>query len=460
MEAILSSFSSPNFRDNPSSSTFKQRLQFIVESNNAAECWVYAIFWEATGDNNLSWGGGHYKSSNINSYQPKLGFSDVDFVGNNDDGDVTDSEWFYFYSVSLTQSFTADNNILGRAFCSGGFVWLAGDHEFQLYECERVKEARMHGIQTLVCIATLRGVLELASLDVIKQDWGLVHLTKSLFRSNDNDDDHNRLPNQQASREASGLVPPLKNGRFLGAQEELTTQEGGGNEATPINIGGSSISPPDSRSNSVGNFTSKNIENTQSKKRGRPSSNHGAATRESQLLSHVEAERLRRVKFNRLFCVLRSVVPNVSKMDRSSLLADAVAYINQLKAKVEELETKIQAQLPPPQKSKVDHNNNVINIINLEKNSSYDSNRVGGCGVEVDVKIIGSSEAIIRVLCPNQDYPYARLMNVLKGLGLQVSHASISSINELMIQNVVTRLPYGFTSGKALRLGIIKGWYI
>ncbi|KAM1748693.1 hypothetical protein ACFX12_009650 [Malus domestica] len=112
----------------------------------------------------------------------------------------------------------SDNNILGRAFCSGGFVWLAGDHEFQLYECERVKEARMHGIQTLVCIATLSGVLELASLDVIKQDWGLVHLTKSLFRSNDDDDDHNRLSNQQASREASGLVPTLQHGRFLEAQ--------------------------------------------------------------------------------------------------------------------------------------------------------------------------------------------------------------------------------------------------
>ncbi|KAM1145678.1 hypothetical protein ACFX2I_037592 [Malus domestica] len=58
------------------------------------------------------------------------------------------------------------------------------------------------------------------------QDWGLVHLTKSLVRSNDDDDDddHNRLSNQQASREASGLVPTLKNGQFLGAQEELTTQ--------------------------------------------------------------------------------------------------------------------------------------------------------------------------------------------------------------------------------------------
>ncbi|KAM1024421.1 hypothetical protein ACFX13_038425 [Malus domestica] len=53
----------------------------------------------------------------------------------------------------------------------------------------------------------------------LHQDWGLVYLTKSLVRSND-DDDHNRLSNQQAS----GLVPTLKNGQFLGAQEELTTQ--------------------------------------------------------------------------------------------------------------------------------------------------------------------------------------------------------------------------------------------
>ncbi|KAM1631467.1 hypothetical protein COP2_019783 [Malus domestica] len=70
-------------------------------------------------------------------------------------------------------------------------------------------------------ITTLSGVLELVSLDVIKQDWGLVHLTKSLVRSNDDDDDdHNKLSNQQASE----LVPTLKNGRFLGAQKELTTQ--------------------------------------------------------------------------------------------------------------------------------------------------------------------------------------------------------------------------------------------
>ncbi|MEX5538835.1 hypothetical protein ABFV54_27385, partial [Pseudomonas syringae] len=73
-------------------------------------------------------------------------FHDVEdmLVDNNHGYDVTDSDRFYFYSVSFTQSFSAghaSNNILGRALCSGGFVWLAGDNELQFYQCERVKEA-------------------------------------------------------------------------------------------------------------------------------------------------------------------------------------------------------------------------------------------------------------------------------------------------------------------------------
>lgn len=39
------------------------------------------------------------------------------------------------------------------------------------------------------------------------------------------------------------------------------------------------------------------------------------------VLDHVEAERQRREKLNHLFCELRGVVPNVSRMDKASLLA-------------------------------------------------------------------------------------------------------------------------------------------
>ncbi|KAM1885737.1 hypothetical protein PS2_038207 [Malus domestica] len=66
---------------------------------------------------------------------------------------------------------------------------------------------------------------------------------------------------------------------------------------------------------------------------------------------------------------------------------------------------------------------------------------------------------MIRVQCPDCDYPNARLMNALKSLELQVYHASISSVKELMLQDVVARVPQGFTSEEALRIAIIKGWY-
>ena len=41
----------------------------------------------------------------------------------------------------------------------------------------------MHGIETIVCILTYDGVLELGSSDLIRENWGLVQQAKSLFGS-------------------------------------------------------------------------------------------------------------------------------------------------------------------------------------------------------------------------------------------------------------------------------------
>ncbi|KAM1209267.1 transcription factor MYC2-like [Malus sylvestris] len=480
MEEIISSCSSQNFGQENSPTL--QRLQFLLQ--NRPERWVYSIFWEASKHSNdlvsLSWAGGHFQSTRdltcqktynkVSHHQPKLGFDvlerkraisrevealfheDMDLDG----GDVTDAEWFYFYTVSLTQSFTAgqgNSNILGRTFCSGGFVWLAGDHELQFYECERVKEARMHGIQTLVCIATSCGVLELASLDVIKENWGLVQLSKSLFESDNTATTTNKV-SKQLSSSLENHVPLLESGMFSGADKNEWATQGGTKEAAPVNVGGSSSdSGP---SDSVGNLTSKNIENIRLKKRGR-SSNRETGRPESPI-NHVEAERQRREKLNCRFYALRSVVPNVSRMDKASLLSDAVVYINELKARVGQLESKIQAQL---QKPGVDIGGQTSSIVDHHQtrprlSSSY-NNRAGGA-LEMDVKIVGS-EAMLRVQCPDCDYPNARLMNALKDLELQVYHASISSVKELMLQDVVVRVPHGFTSEEAMRTAILERWY-
>ncbi|KAB2632993.1 transcription factor MYC2-like [Pyrus ussuriensis x Pyrus communis] len=467
MEGTNSSCSSYNFGQE--NSLTLQRLQFIIQ--NRPEQWVYSIFWQASSkDSNdlvsLSWAGGHFRSTGdlaskqsynkanvfdvvdrkngISREVEALFYEDMDLDG----GDVTDAEWFYFYTASLTQSFTAGHgNILGRTFCSGDFVWLAGDHELQFYECERVKEARMHGIHTLVCIATSCGVLELASLDAIKVDWGLVQISKSLFGSKNNNMVSKQL---SSSREDHVLVPLLESGMFSGAEQIEGTTQGGTKEVDPVTIGGSP-------SDSVGNFTSENMENIRLKKRGR--SSNSETGRSETPINHVEAERQRRDKLNRRFYALRAVVPNVSRMDKASLLSDAVIYINELKARVVQLEAKIQAQ---PGKPVVDIGGQTTTSIvdhhqtRPQQSSNYNNKAAGA--MKIDVKILGS-EAMIRVQCPDCDYPNARLMNVLKDLELQVYHASLSSVKEWMLQDVVGRVPQGFTSEEALRIAIIKGWY-
>nr|WKE35195.1 basic helix-loop-helix family protein [Rosa persica] len=271
-------------------------------------------------------------------------------------GDVTDSEWFYFYTVSnLTESFAAgleSNNILGHAFCSGAFVWLAGDHELKFYECERVREARMHGIQTLVCIATPFGVLELASLEVIKQDWAFVQLCKSIFGS----DLISTTAGVLNSKQGHVHVPQLQN---ASVQKEWTTQ---GDMRKTVNLNGSS--------SDAGPYES--TSKTKLKKRGR-SDKHADAEQDSPI-SHSKAERQRRDKLNHLFYALRSVVPNVSKMDKASTLSDAIVYINKLKTVIKELEAKIQAK---PKKSKVS-----IMIDNILDSQKHQHCYGGGCGYE------------------------------------------------------------------------------
>ncbi|CBI34590.3 unnamed protein product, partial [Vitis vinifera] len=302
------------------------------------------------------------------------------------DGDVATWEWYYM--VSVTKSFVVGDGVLGRVFSSGAFVWLT-DRELQCYDCERVTEARMNGIRTLLCVSTSCGVLELGSLDMIKEDWGLVLLAKSLF----------------------GSKPSTQQQKDHDKKDAGTT------------VGRSSSDSGHSDSDEP--FASALTENIRPKKRGRK-----PATGREMPLNHVEAERQRREKLNHRFYALRAVVPNVSRMDKASLLADAVSYIHELKTKIDDLETKLREEVRKPK--------------------AY-----GAIRMEVDVKIIGS-EAMIRVQCPDLNYPSAILMDALRDLDLRVLHASVSSVKELMLQDVVVRIPEGLTSEESMRTAILK----
>ncbi|KAE8676964.1 Transcription factor MYC2 [Hibiscus syriacus] len=168
------------------------------------------------------------------------------------------------------------------------------------------------------------------------------------------------------------------------------------------------------------------------RKRGRK-----PASGREEPLNHVEAERQRREKLNQKFYALRAVVPNVSKMDKASLLGDAISYINELKLKLQnadaekdelydQLETmkkQLSCTAPPAH----DQDNRM---------SSHLASKL--IDLEIDVKIIGR-DAMIQIQCSKKNHPAARLMAALSELDLEVQHASVSVVKDLMIQQATVK---------------------
>ncbi|KFK45000.1 hypothetical protein AALP_AA1G331100 [Arabis alpina] len=192
----------------------------------------------------------------------------------------------------------------------------------------------------------------------------------------------------------------------------------------------------------------KEIPEKKPKKRGRKPANG-----RDEPLNHVEAERQRREKLNQRFYALRAVVPNVSKMDKASLLGDAISYINELKSKVTKTEsekTQIRNQLEEV-KSELAERKASANGGDLTATTTA----IKAVGMEIEVKIIGW-DAMIRVESSKRNHPAARLMSALMELELEVNHASMSVVNDLMIQQATVKMGFRIYTQEQLRASLIS----
>ncbi|KAH8965730.1 hypothetical protein BDL97_04G131600 [Sphagnum fallax] len=187
------------------------------------------------------------------------------------------------------------------------------------------------------------------------------------------------------------------------------------------------------------------------RKRGRKPANN-----REEPLNHVEAERQRREKLNQRFYALRAVVPNVSKMDKASLLGDAITYINELQSKLEEVEfqlKELQGQANTsserPQESvfptgREQTGNSTKESLSSQGVRSSNSTSVMGTyfskrAPDISVHILGD-KAMIRLNCLRDTYSMANLMMSLQELRLEVQHANTSTVEDALLHIIIVRM--------------------
>lgn len=445
----------------------QQGLCHLIDSSS----WNYAIYWKIVsskkdGRSALIWGDGHCRdpkavtvvdgdggegklvedngetSKRIELKKKVLERLHACFRGSEVDNfaatldKVSDMEMLYL--TSMYYWFYLDSSIgPAKCFTGGGPIWVSDSKACSDQYQSRAHLARSAKLQTVVFVPLKSGVLELGSVRMVAEEQNLVHMVKhilgeprslqakgfpkifgcelSLSSSNPHSTNLNFTPKLEddaafsAESHVGGSNIGVKHA-YGSSSNGCFNEDSGKKLVSEINFGGLNPETQNPGLEEAKEELLLQASHPKPRKRGRKPANG-----REEPLNHVEAERQRREKLNQRFYALRAVVPNISKMDKASLLGDAISYITDLQMKVKMLEA---------EKEMANPNQKHVAIPEIGFQARQD-------------------DALVHVSFPLDLHPASNVVKTLKENQVMAPEANVSTTDDKIIHTFTIRTQSG-----------------
>lgn len=240
-------------------------------------------------------------------------------------------------------------------------------------------------------------------------------------------------------------------------------------EPEPIlNIDSSSTLKPKAKSLNHGKSLTSNKGSLENQKKETKRKKNDSFTRSSQHnQDHVLAERKRREKLSQQFIALSALIPGLKKMDKASVLSDAVNHVKQLQEQVKVLEEKNTRFKNVESVVYVEKNKNKKSYSHEDVSDTSSNSGYGNCYhesetmPEVEARV-SEKNVLIRIHCEKKKEVLVKIMKEIENLHLSVTSSSTLQFGNTNLDiTVIAQMDEEFSLSvqelaRNLRVGLLK----